>query len=46
LLEVDREGHELLLHARVQVALDPAAVSIGGQDQAFSRRAQLLDLQA
>jgi hypothetical protein len=44
-LEVDRERHELLLHARVQVALDPAAVRIGGQDQPFSRRAQLLDLQ-
>jgi hypothetical protein len=46
LLEVDRERHELLLHARVQVALDPAPVGIGGQDQPFSRRAQLLDLQA
>ena len=36
----------MLLHALVQVALDPAAVGIGGQDEPLPGRAQLRDLEA
>ena len=36
----------MLLHAVVELPLDPAAVGIGGQDEPLPRRAQLLDLEA
>jgi hypothetical protein len=40
-LQVDRKRDQVLLYALVQLALDPAAVGIGGQDQPFAGRAQL-----
>ena len=45
-LQVDRERDQVLLRAVVEVALDPAAVGIGGQDEPLPGRAQLLDLEA
>ena len=36
----------MLLHAVVQVALDLAALGVGGQDEPLPRRAQLRDLEA
>jgi hypothetical protein len=36
----------VLLHALVQLTLEPAAVGIGGQDEPLSGRAQLRDLEA
>jgi hypothetical protein len=45
-LEVDRERDQVLLRTVVEVALDPAAVCIGSQDQPLPGRAQLLDLEA
>ena len=44
--EVDRERDQLLLHAVVQVALDPPAVCVGRQDEPLPGRAQLRDLSA
>ena len=45
-LQVDGERDQVLLHAVVEVALDAAAVGIGGQDEPLPGRAQLLDLEA
>ena len=36
----------MLLHSRVELALDPAAVGIGRQDESPPRRSQLRDLEA
>jgi hypothetical protein len=45
-LEVDRDPDQLLLWTVVQLALDPAAIGIGGQREPLARRTQLLDLEA
>ena len=45
-LEPHGERHQVLLHAAVQLALDPAAVGIGGADEPCPRRAQLGELRA
>jgi hypothetical protein len=45
-LQVDGERDEVLLDALVQVALDPAAVGVGREDESLPGRAQLRDLVA
>ena len=42
----DRERHEVLLRAVVQVAFDAAALGVGGLDDAGAGRAQLVGLAA
>ena len=44
--QVERERHELLLGAVVEVALDAPARGVGGLDDAHARDAQLLDARA
>ena len=44
--DADRERHEALLGAVVEVALEPAALGVGGRDDARARAAQLLELGA
>ena len=46
LLQLDREPDQVLLRAVVELALDPAAVGIGGQYEPGPRRAQLIGLAA
>ena len=43
-LDLHRKRHELLLHALVQLALDPPAVFAGGDDEPPPGRAQVFDL--
>ena len=43
-LQVDRERDQVLLHTLVQLALEPVADRVGGQDQSLARGAQLRDL--
>ena len=43
-LEPHCERHQVLLHAAVQLALDPATVGIVGADEPCPRRAQLGEL--
>ena len=45
-LDVDRERDQVLLNTVVELALDPPAVGVGGQDEALSGCAELLDLEA
>ena len=45
-LEVDRERHEVLLHAPVQLPLERPAVGVGGEDDPLARRTQRRDLLA
>ena len=45
-LEVHRERDQVLLRAIVEVALDRAAVCVGGQDEPLAGRAELFDLEA
>ena len=45
-LEVDRERHEMLLHAPVQLALDRAAVGVGRENEPLARCAQRRELAA
>jgi hypothetical protein len=45
-LEVGRERDQVLLRTVVKVALDRAAIGIGGENKPLSGRAQLRDLEA
>jgi hypothetical protein len=45
-LELDGERDQMLLHAFVEVALDPPPLGIGGEDEPLSGRAELIDLEA